>query len=61
MLFAADSDVLHSGIGEVYSFISLGNYLEEGTRVKPVVAITEVLSQLQKSEGHVSCRFTCKM
>ena len=61
MLFAADSDALHSSIGEVSSFTSLENYLEEVARVKPVVAITEVLSQLQKSEEDVRCRFICKM
>ena len=61
MIFAADSDALQSSIGEVSSFISLENYLEEVTRVKPVVAITEVLSQLQKRERDVSCRFICKM
>ena len=61
MLFTVDSDALHSRIGEVSSFISLENYLEEVARVKPVVAITEVLSQLQKSERDVSCRLICKM
>lgn len=61
VLFAVDSDALHSRIDEVSSFVSLENYLEEVARVKPVVAITEVLSQLQKSEGDVSCRLICKM
>ena len=61
MLFAADSGALHSSISEVSTVISLENYLEEVARVKPVVAITKVLSQLQKSEGDVSCRLICKM
>ena len=54
LCYPIGAEVLHSSRCEVSFLTPLANYLEEAMRVKPAVAISEVLSQFQKCED-VSC------